>query len=247
MFIGNNQDHFKNFPIDHRRRRISARRAPTHYSNIPTFHHSNCERSELSSNKPFSVTFCLCVLVAIFMGAQINIRVVRPHILEVRSNVYTTLPNAYPERPNACSARQIPVRNTQMRKQHVGFLLRTQIFLLSTSDSYQERQIPVRNTQAPKQRVRFLLRTQIFLLSTPDSYQERQVPVKNIDVLNRNVRILSSTDACPARPGVCTVRPNICVVSKKSKKQKQNKKMEVLYELFKQINVGSFTKFQTRF
>jgi len=33
-----------------RRRRISARRAPTHYSNIPTFHHSNCERSELSSN-----------------------------------------------------------------------------------------------------------------------------------------------------------------------------------------------------
>ena len=213
MFIGNNQDHFKNFPIDHRRRRISARRAPTHYSNIPTFHHSNCERSELSSNKPFSVTFCLCVLVAIFMGAQINIRVVRPHILEVRSNVYTTLPNAYPERPNACSARQIPVRNTQMRKQHVGFLLRTQIFLLST----------------------------------PDSYQERQVPVKNIDVLNRNVKILSSTDACPARPGVCTVRPNICVVSKKSKKQKQNKKMEVLYELFKQINVGSFTKFQTRF
>jgi len=33
-----------------RRRRISARRAPTHYSIIPTFHHSNCERSELSSN-----------------------------------------------------------------------------------------------------------------------------------------------------------------------------------------------------
>ena len=34
-----------------RRRRISARRAPTHYSNIPTFHQSNCERSELSSNE----------------------------------------------------------------------------------------------------------------------------------------------------------------------------------------------------
>jgi hypothetical protein len=49
MFIGNNQDHFKNFPIDHRRRRISARRAPTHYSNIPSFHHSLCERSELSA------------------------------------------------------------------------------------------------------------------------------------------------------------------------------------------------------
>jgi len=48
MFIGNNQDYFKNFPIDHGRRRISARRASSHYSNIPTFHHSNYERSELS-------------------------------------------------------------------------------------------------------------------------------------------------------------------------------------------------------
>ena len=32
-----------------RRRHLSARRAPSHHSNIPTFHHSHCERSELRS------------------------------------------------------------------------------------------------------------------------------------------------------------------------------------------------------
>jgi hypothetical protein len=34
-----------------RRRRLFARRAPSHYSIFPTFHHSNsnCEHSELSS------------------------------------------------------------------------------------------------------------------------------------------------------------------------------------------------------
>jgi hypothetical protein len=35
-----------------RRRRLFARRAPPHYSIIPTFHHSNCERRELISNFP---------------------------------------------------------------------------------------------------------------------------------------------------------------------------------------------------
>ena len=29
-----------------RRRRLSARRAPSHHSIFPTFHHSSCERSE---------------------------------------------------------------------------------------------------------------------------------------------------------------------------------------------------------
>ncbi len=38
-----------------RRRRLSARRASSHYSIIPPFHHSNCERSELSSNLYFVI------------------------------------------------------------------------------------------------------------------------------------------------------------------------------------------------
>ncbi len=56
-------------------------------------------------NKPFSVTLCLCVLVATFMGAQINIRAVRPHVFVVRSTICVVRPDVCVVHPNACAVR----------------------------------------------------------------------------------------------------------------------------------------------